>query len=115
MRTIAQNHRANLEQFEPDGGDLCPGQFGPFQPQAPDGFHQHIGGGAPEQPELIGPPLGAAGPIGKEPELLFLDAVLPAPSGAALRAACGRLSRSARFHLSARTVDFVIEFLRVPR
>jgi hypothetical protein len=85
----------------------------PARPRRPDGFQQHVGGGAQEHAELIGPPRAGAGAIGKEAELLFLDPILPAPSGAALRAACGRLSRSARFHLAARAVECVVKVLRV--
>jgi len=45
------------------------------------------------KPELICPPLAATGAIGKESQLLFFNSVL---------------------HLTARAVEFVIEFLRVP-
>ncbi len=42
---VAQDHRADLEQLEPDGLDLRPGQFGAGQAESADGLHQDIGTG----------------------------------------------------------------------
>src|SRR5690606_3652995 len=75
-----------------DGARLRPGQFATIETDAPERFHEHIRATAEQQTELVGPPALAACAIGKEPELLFLDPV---------------------FHLSTRTVDFVVKLLRI--
>jgi hypothetical protein len=89
---VAQNHRADLEQLEPDGLHLGPRQFGAGESESADGFHQPIGAGGKQKPELVGPPVVATGAVGEQPELLFLDPV---------------------FHFAARAVDLVVEGLCV--
>jgi len=84
------NLSADLEQFESDGTDGGPGQAGRLQRSAAQAFHQHIGERGHQEAELIGAEGVGGGAISKQVELLFLDAV---------------------FHLSASTVDLLIEGL----
>jgi len=52
------------------------------QANTPDRLHQHIGQAGEQQSELVGPPVMGAGAIGKQPQLLLLDAVIHLASGA---------------------------------
>lgn len=81
-RTIAHDDGADLQKFETDGGGLRPAQFGAVQSDAPDSFQEHVGRGGKQQSQLVGPPTVAARPVGKEPELLFLDPVFHLAAGA---------------------------------
>ena len=81
---------ADLEQFQPQATDSGPGQTGVFQTIAAQALHQHIGAGRQGEPELVGPEGVGGGAIGKQVELLLLDAV---------------------FHLTAGTVSLLIEGL----
>ena len=53
---VAHHDRTELQQLEPNGCDLCSGQVGSLQAQATDCFHQYVGAGREQHPELIGPP-----------------------------------------------------------
>ena len=83
--------RGDLEELESNGGDLSTLQFGAGESDTSQVFDEHVGGGGQQQPELIGQELVTTGAVGKEPELLFLDAIL---------------------HLAARGVPSVVDSLR---
>ena len=67
---------ADPEQLQPDRGALGPGVYRAGQPQASESVHQDVGERGAVEPKLIGPDRGAAGAVGEQAELLFLDAVL---------------------------------------
>jgi hypothetical protein len=62
----------------------------PFQADALERFQEHVGGRGKQKPELIGPPGMTTGPITKETQLLFFNAV---------------------FHLTASTINVVVKAL----
>ena len=73
---VAQHHRADLQQLQPDRAHLRPRQFRSGQTQSPHRFQQHIRATGEQQPKLVGPPIVATGPVAEQAQLLFLDPVL---------------------------------------
>ena len=57
-------------------------QFGAFEREPADRLQQHVREARYQQPELIRPPTVATGAVGKQIQLLLLDAVIHVPSGA---------------------------------
>ena len=89
---VAYDDGADLQELEADSVRLSPGHRGAPQPQPADRRDQRIGERREDQTELVGPPLVAAGAVGKEGQLLLLDAVL---------------------HLAAGVVEALVERLRL--
>ena len=76
MRRVLRKTTAPIFRVVPDRPGLRPRQFRPDQGQRPQPFQQHIRKTRQQQPELVGPPVVATGPVGKQTQLLFLDPVL---------------------------------------
>src|SRR5690606_19241847 len=70
------------EESDSEGCTLGARQFGASQPEAAEGFQQNITERGEEQAELIRPPVMAAGAVGEQAQLLFLDPILHVSSSA---------------------------------
>src|SRR5918997_1579558 len=72
----------DLEQAEPDRAAGGGGELGVLETDSAQGAEQNIGHGGEPEAELVGPHGGGRGPVSKEVELAFLDAVLELAAGA---------------------------------
>src|SRR5487761_2292443 len=82
---IAHDDGADLEQTAAQDLDLSASEFGAAQADGAQSLQQDIGERREQQAELIGPPQMAAGAIGEQAELTFLDPVLHFSPGAVHR------------------------------
>ena len=87
---VAGDHRADLQEFQADRADIGVGPFRAIECQPADGLEQGIGEAREQEAKLVRPPGMTTGAIGKQIELLLLDAVL---------------------HLAACTVESVVKVL----
>jgi len=53
---ISDDHTTNLQQLQPNGADLCSGQFGLFQCSLSDVVDQDVGKAGEYYSPLVGPP-----------------------------------------------------------
>ena len=72
--------RAGSAQQDPDAVRTGRGEHRAFQCQAAQPLDQGIGQSRQQLPELVGPETMAGRPIGKEVQLLILEAVLHVPA-----------------------------------
>ena len=72
---IASDHRSDLQQFQTDGRTLGMRQFRALQSESAHVLQQDVGQAAQQKPELIRPPLVAAGAVGEQIQLLLLESV----------------------------------------
>ena len=77
--------KALFPSIQPVGPGLRPCQFRPGQTERAQSFQQPIPKTRKQQTKLVGPLAVTTRPVGKQPQLLFLDPV---------------------FHLTPRTIDF---------
>ena len=63
------DHRADLQQPEPDRVRAGARELGAGEPEPPQRLHQHVGGRGEPQPQLVGAEGRGGEPIGKQIEL----------------------------------------------
>ena len=76
---IAQHHRPDPQQGPADAVRTGRGECCACQCQAAQPLNQGIGQSRQQLPELVGPEMVTRRPIGKEIQLLILEAVTPRP------------------------------------
>lgn len=84
-----------LQEPQPDRGELGPGQAVRLRDGVPHGEHQPVGGGVQNQPHLVGSGVPAGGAVGGELALVQLDQVHGLSAGAVQLGVepCGRAGR----------------------
>ena len=78
---VADHHRADLQQCQPQGIGACCSQSSVPERPAPQSFEQRIRQARQQLPELIGPPAVTGGATREQVELLILDPVLHVAAG----------------------------------